>query len=67
MSAWVRQIFQSKIAKRGGVVRRKITSINRYASRDEVRRACKRKRYHIIAHGDQWLIFCDRAQVRIVL
>ena len=67
MNSWTRQIFRSQIARRGGVVRRKITSIARYSSRAEVKRACRAKRYHIVAHGDQWLIFCDPAQVRIVL
>lgn len=67
MSAWVMQIFQSDIARRGGVVRRKISSIERYASRGAVRLECKRRKYHIVEHGDQWLILCDRASVRIVL
>jgi hypothetical protein len=40
MSAWVNQIFQSKIAKRRG--------------------------YHIVEHGDQWLIICDTASVRTI-
>lgn len=66
MSAWVQQIFQSQIAKRGGVARRKVSSIDKYASRAEVKRECRRRGYHIVQHGDQWLIFCDKASVTIV-
>jgi hypothetical protein len=67
MNAWVKQIFQSQIAKRGGVVRRKVTSIDQFASRDEVKQECAKRGYHIVEHGDQWLIFCDKASVKIVL
>ena len=66
MSAWIDQIFQSKIAQRGGVVRRKLTSIEKYSSRAELRKESRRRGYHIVEHGDQWLIFCDLAHVRIV-
>lgn len=67
MNAWVTQIFKSQIAKRGGVVRRKITSIDKYASQAEVKVEARRRGYHIVEHGDQWLIFCDKASVKIVL
>jgi len=67
MSAWVDQIFDSKIARRGGVVRRKITSIKKYASLTAVKKACRKRGYHIVRHGDQWLIFCDKALVKVVM
>jgi hypothetical protein len=64
--AWIDQIFASQIAKRGGVVRRKVSSIDRFSSRPALKRECKRRGYHVVAHGDQWLVFCDKAQVSIV-
>ena len=64
--AWVNQIFQSQIAKRGGIARRKISSIVRFASLDMVEKACRDKGYHIIEHNDQWLIFCDAGQIKMV-
>jgi hypothetical protein len=64
--AWVRKIFESKIAKRGGMARRSIKSIAKCASLDKVKRACTRRRYHIVEHGDQWIIFCDHAHVKII-
>ena len=67
MSAWANQIFNSKIAKRGGVVRRKIASIERYTSQDELKEECKKRGFHVVRHGDQWLIFCDEAEVKIVV
>lgn len=66
MSAWVDQVFRSKIAQRGGVVRRKISSIDKFASRAMVESECRRRGFHIVEHGDQWLIFCEKAAIRIV-
>lgn len=66
MNGWIGQIFESSIARRGGVVRRKLSSIDRFASRPAVQSECRRRGYHIVEHGDQWLIFCDTAQVKIV-
>lgn len=67
MNAWVNQIFKSQIARRGGVVRRKVTSIDKESSRDELKAEARRRGYHIVEHGDQWLIFCDKASVKIIL
>lgn len=66
MNAWIDRIFRSQIARRGRVVRRKIASIERFASRRLVQEECRRRGYHIVEHGEQWLIFCDTAQVKIV-
>jgi hypothetical protein len=66
MSAWIAQIFESKIAKSGGVVRRRLSSIDQFASRTQLQQECKKRGYHIVEHGNQWLIFCDKAMVKIV-
>ena len=63
---WVTQIFESQIAQRGGLARRKMSSIIQYASLDAVRQAAEERGYHIVQHGDQWVIFCDDAEVRII-
>lgn len=65
-AAWIKQIFRSQIAKRGGVVRRKLTTIDKNSSRSELKRECRALGYHIVEHGDQWLIFCDKGNVRII-
>lgn len=66
MSKWIDQVFESQIAKRGGVVRRKISSIDKETSQAELKRECRKRGYHIVQHGDQWLIFCDKAFVKII-
>lgn len=66
MHAWIRQIFQSKIAQRGGMVRRKKTTIAKYASLAQLEAEVKKKGFHIVEHGDQYIVFCDKASVRVV-
>ncbi len=58
MDEWIKQIFNSAIAKRGGVVRRKLSTIDKNTTRAKLKAACKAQGYHIVQHGDQWLIFC---------
>lgn len=67
MSAWTKQIFNSQIARRGGIVRRKLSSIDKYSSRASVKNEVVSRGYHIVEHSDQWLIFCDHAQIRVVV
>lgn len=43
-----------------------INTSNKYASQLEVKEQAKQRGYHIVQHGDQWLIFCDTAAVRII-
>ena len=66
MSAWVRQMFQSQISKRGGVVRRKITTIDKFAAQTNVKSECAKRDCSIVRHGDQWLVFCDTASLKII-
>ncbi len=67
MSAWTNQIWKSAIAKRGGVVRRKVTSIQRFSSLAHLKAECKRRKFHVVEHRGQWLIFCDKGAVKIIL
>jgi hypothetical protein len=42
--------------KLGGIVRRKPSSIYRYASRDTLKAEWKPRGYPVVKHGYQWLI-----------
>jgi hypothetical protein len=37
-----------------------------FASRNEVKAECAKHSYHIVQHGDQWLVFCDKGSVKII-
>ena len=64
---WTERIFESKTAQRGGVVRRKASTIDKYSSRIELLDEVMRRGFHILAAGDQWLIFCnDNSTFRVI-
>lgn len=66
MNAWIHQVFVSKIAKRGGIVRRKTTTIEKYASLDALEHQVKKSGFHIVEHGDQYIIFSNKTKIRMV-
>ncbi len=64
---WTQRIFDSKIAKRGGLARRKISNIEKYSSRENLKSECKKRGFHIVENGDQWVIICNEGHVKIIL
>lgn len=64
---WIEQIFDSKQAQTGGVVRRKWNSVRRLASEAELITAANLRGFHIILNGDQYVIFCNKAEIQIIL
>ena len=64
---WIQQVFSSKIAKRGGHVRRKVSTIDKYASRADLIAEVKRRGYHVVEMKDQWVVICNRGKVKIVV
>jgi hypothetical protein len=48
-------------------VRRKKTSVERYATREELIAAVKKRKFHLIETGDQYVIVCNTGAVKIVV
>lgn len=46
MNAWIDQIFASKIAKRGGMARRKVASVQKHVSAKELEAEVKQRGFH---------------------
>jgi hypothetical protein len=67
MSQWIEKIFSAKIATEEGVVRRKKTSVERYATLDDLIAAVKKRKFHLIETGDQYVIVCNTGAVKIVV
>lgn len=66
MSAWIDQIFKTRVSKNGGIARRKKASVHKYASRDVLIRAVKRRGFHLIEIGDQYVILCNTGDMRVI-
>jgi hypothetical protein len=56
---WIQQIFRAKAARNGGIVRRKVESVKKYASLAQLRAEVRRRRFHMLQTGDQYLIICN--------
>lgn len=67
MSQWIENIFTAKIATEEGVVRRKKTSVERYATREELIAEVRKRKFHLIETGDQYVIVCKTGAVKIVV
>ena len=64
-SAWVNQIFSAQQAQSGGVVRRNISDVERYASLDEVVEEAVARGFHVVETGDQLVILCHTGALHI--
>jgi len=64
--SWASDIFKAKAAKSGGLVRRKLASIDRYSSRAAVKAEAKKRGFAVVENGDQWVFLCNAGSVRII-
>ena len=67
MSQWIENIFTAKIATENGIVRRKKTTVIKYASRDDLIAAVRKRKFHLIETGDQYVIVCNSGAIQIVV
>jgi len=63
---WIRQIFAAKAARSGGIVRRKVYSVKKYASQKALRDEVKRRGFHMLRIEDQYLISCNKGYFRVI-
>lgn len=63
---WLRQIFLSQSARDGGVVRRKVADVERRVGREALELEVRRRGYHLVECGGQFVIVCSRGALRIV-
>lgn len=62
---WVTHVFSSKAAREGGVVRRKIRDIERYAGLDAFLLELDRRGFSAVENAGQLVIFCNQEPVRV--
>ena len=63
---WIRKIFDSKIATEGGVARRKLSSIDKFADRAWVFDEASKRGFYVIRVREQWVFICNQCELRIV-
>lgn len=63
---WIRQIFASKTARSGGVVRRAVRDVDREIGRDALELEVRRRGYRMVECGGQYVIFCSADPIRVI-
>lgn len=65
--AWMIDLFSSRAAREGAVIRRKLRDIERYVGRETFLRELRRRGFHAVENAGQIVIFCNQEPVRILL
>ncbi|MDR6830803.1 hypothetical protein J2X48_002489 [Bosea sp. BE271] len=65
--AWVTQIFNSDQARSGGVVRRSVASVHRYAGHRKLVAAVRRRGFHMSIEGRQYVINCNDGHKQTIM
>lgn len=63
--AWIDQIFAADQVVAGGIVRRSVDDVAKYASENDLLRAVRSNQYHMIRTGDQYVIICNEGVIQL--
>jgi hypothetical protein len=65
MNEWIEQIFAAQAAQNGGVVRRSVVDVENFASRQALVNAVRRRNFHLVETGGQFVIFCNQGDFQL--
>lgn len=64
---WFRHLFRAKSALDGGVVRRKVSDMERMVGRDAFERELRRRGFSAVENAGQVIVFCNAQPVRMTV
>ena len=64
---WLIDLFSSRAAATGGVVRRKKRDIERYVGLEEFKQELNRRGFHAVENAGQMVIFCNQEPILRVI
>ncbi len=62
---WMRQMFSTKTALDGGVIRRKVSDVERLVGRDAFFWAIKKRGYRVVENAGHFVVFCNSDDVHL--
>lgn len=65
MTPWISQIFDARAAEEGGVVRRSVRDVEKFASISELLAEVRQRNFHLIQTGDQFVVICNAGELKI--
>ena len=64
---WMWQMFATKTALDGGVVRRKVSDVERLVGRDAFLAAMKKRGFRVVENAGHFVVFCNSDDVLLRL
>lgn len=64
---WMRQMLATKTALDGGVVRRRVSDVERLVGRDAFLAAMKRRGFRVVENAGHFVVFCNSDEVLLRL
>ncbi len=65
--AWITDLFSSKAARQGAVIRRKFRDIERYVVRPTFEAELRRRGFHAVESAGQLVVFCNQEPIQRVV
>ena len=63
---WFDHVFSAKAVSKGGVIRRSKADVDRTIGRDRLKLEVRKRGFHLAEAGNQFLIICDRGDIRLI-
>ncbi len=64
---WIRQMFSTRTAMDGGVVRRKVSDVERLVGRDAFLSAMRKRGFRVVENAGHFIVFCNSDAVHLRL
>ena len=64
--AWMDSLFQAKAVQKGGIVRRALRDIDREVGRQAFIDDVRRRGFHIVECGGQFIVICNPGQLTVI-
>lgn len=64
---WMRQMLATKTALDGGVIRRKVSDVERLVGRDAFLGAMKKRGFRVVENAGHFVVFCNSEEVLLRL
>ncbi len=64
--AWLSRVFDAKSVDRGGIVRRAVRDVDREVGRDLFVAEVRRRGFHLLECGGQFIVICNAGKVQLI-
>lgn len=63
---WIAQVFSAQAVRKGAVVRRSVSWIEREVGRNRFVAEVQSRGFHLIENGGQFIVLCNQSGLRVI-